>query len=142
MHLPVRERIFAAPASRGHLFPINRMPPERQVYLAFIFLGIAVDEGCISFLNFVPLELTGQALVRLIRFGHNQQSRCFFVETMYDPRSQDAADAGKVRAMVKDGIHNCILKVTRSRMYDHSRRFVNHQDVLIFVNDRQGKVLR
>jgi hypothetical protein len=103
--------------------------------LAFIFLGIAIYEGYVSFFNLVPLELTGQTLVRLIRFGHNQQSRSSFVETMDDSRSQDAADAGKVLAMVKDGIHHGILKVSRRRVNNHARRFVNHQDMLIFVND-------
>jgi hypothetical protein len=87
-------------------------------------------------------ELPGQPFVRDIGLGHDQQARGILVDAMDDPRPRDAADARKLAtAMVQQGVDQRTIGIARRRVDDQPRRLVDHDQVRVFVNDRQRNIL-
>ena len=70
-----------------------------------------------------------------IRFGHHHDAGRIFVETMNDSGSFDAADAGKIPAVMEEGVDQGAGRVAGGRVNDEARRFVDDQQVVIFVQN-------
>ena len=61
---------------------------------------------------------------------------------MHDARALDAANPAQAAlAMVEEGVDQRAGRVPGSRVYHQIGRFVDHQQVIIFVQDIQGNVL-
>jgi hypothetical protein len=79
--------------------------------------------------------------VGLIILGYHHDAGGVFIETMDNTRSQHAIDPGKILAVMDQGIDQCPRRISCSRMNDHPRGFVKHDDGWIFIKDRNRKGL-
>jgi hypothetical protein len=52
------------------------------------------------------------------------------------------ADAAEIVDVVQQGIHECAARVSRRRMDDHAGRFVDHDEIVILIEDRQRQRFR
>jgi hypothetical protein len=118
------------------------MPSNGLIDRPFVFFRISIRQRLVKLSNLMPLELLRQTPMRRIGFGYQQQAGGLLIQAVDDPRSQDAADAGKVPAMEKQGIDHGSPAMSRRRMDNDSRRLIDHHNVPIFVNDVQGNVFR
>ena len=88
-------------------------------------------------------KLLAQTAVSFIIFGNDQQTASVFVNTVDDARTFYTADAGKaVPTMVKQGINQSSAMRSGRRMYSHSCRFVDNQQVIVFINNVQRNIFR
>jgi hypothetical protein len=75
----------------------------------------------------------------LIVFGDDHHAGSIFVQSVYDPWSQDAIDAGEIVTMIKQGVDQRTGGISISRMNDHARRLIDHDDRWILIKDREGE---
>jgi hypothetical protein len=73
--------------------------------------------------------------VRFVVFCDDQAATRFFIKTMHDSRPFFPANSGKFREMMEQRIHQCVLAVTRARMNDQPGRFVDYDQVFIFIKN-------
>jgi len=73
--------------------------------------------------------------VRFIGLGGDNQSGGILVQPVHNPRAQNPANAGKIMAMKKQRIDECLVRIAGCRMHHHSCRFVNHNDRAVFINN-------
>ena len=77
----------------------------------------------------------------LVVLGHNDATTGLLVESVDDTGSVLLRSCGEGASMVEQGIDKSALFVSRSDMDDHSGRFVDHQQIGIFMEDLQGNIL-
>ena len=101
-------------------------------------VGHAVTEGAVLPFDTVRGELVGQAVMRRVRFRHDQKPARILVDPVHDTRPFFAADARKVAAeMVQQRIDQCARDRARRGMDDHAGGLVDDDQVRILVNDLQ-----
>ena len=89
------------------------------------------------------LQLRGNALMRQIVFADDHRACCVPVNAMHDTGPHDAVNAGKrLSAVVHNRIDKSSLVVTRGGMNHHALRLVDHQNVLIFIQNIERKIFR
>ena len=72
-------------------------------------------------------------------FLHHHQTGGVLIQTVHDPRARHIGDR---RIVVQQRIQHSTVRVARARMHNQIARFVNHEDVIIFVNDIERNILR
>ncbi|MNN50120.1 hypothetical protein D3C81_1646930 [compost metagenome] len=77
--------------------------------------------------------------MRLERLGHHHQAGGVLVEAVDDAA---ARHAGQLGGMVQQGVEQGAVGMPGGRMHDQPRRLVQHQDLLVFVDDVQLDILR
>ena len=85
------------------------------------------------------LQLSNQLGVRLQRLGHHHQAGGVLVQTMHDTGARHIDD---VRHMVQQGIEQGAIGMPGSRVHHQPSRLVDHQQVIVLVNDVQRDILR
>lgn len=80
--------------------------------------------------------------MRLIVLGHDQTSARILVEPMHNAGPFLASDPGKRRAMMKQGVDQSVLAMTRARMDDQAGRFVQDDEIIVFEENMQWDRLR
>ena len=108
-------------------YRVRRATHYRQVLLAYApSVGIALD-SCVD----------------LCRDRHEDDTRCPFVEARDDPRLEVTVPTGSGLAqMPEEPIEQGSRPVLICRVDDHSRRFVDRDQVLIFIQNREADWLR
>ena len=80
--------------------------------------------------------------MRVVVFCNHQAAAGFLVQAMHDARPGHAAHAAEAGAtMVQQRVDQGVLRMARARMHDQSRRFVEHEQILVFVKNIQGHFL-
>src|SRR5215471_8927227 len=87
-------------------------------------------------------KLRGQAAMRFVIFRDNETAARFLVEPMDNAGSFFSADAGEFWKMMKQGVHERVLALTGPRMNDQSRRFIDHDQIVVFVKNVERNRLR
>ncbi len=73
--------------------------------------------------------------VRAIIFGDDDQARRIPVEPVHDARTSFVAHAFEIGRVSQHRVDQRAAGVAGCRMYDHPRRFVNHDQIAVFVDD-------
>ncbi len=68
-------------------------------------------------------------------FCCEQDPRGFFVQAVDDPRSQGVLVRGQAAAMGQECVDEGAAWVARSRMNDHSHRFIDSDEMLVFIKN-------
>ena len=83
-------------------------------------------------------ELLGQAMVRPVVLGHDQKPAGVLVEAVHDAGPPDAADAGQAFAAMGDQrIDQRAGLVAGAGVHHQSRGLVDHDQVLVLIDDRE-----
>ena len=69
--------------------------------------------------------------------GHQQEPRGVFIEPMHDAWAFFPANARQCLAVKEQGIDQSTTGMTRARMHHQARRFVDHQEGVVFVDNLQ-----
>ena len=78
-----------------------------------------------------------------IVFGHNQQAAGIFIDTMYDSRTQHAADSGqRIPAVCQQRVDQRAGIIAGRRMDHHALRLIHHQQIAVLVDNIQRNRLR
>lgn len=105
--------------------------------------GHAADEGKITPVNAVLLELPRQTLMGPVRLGNDEEPGRVLVDAVHDPWPSNAADARKLPGTVmKQRIDECAIRISGGGMDDHASRLVDDDEMLVLVNDDQIDLLR
>ena len=88
-------------------------------------------------------ELRRQRLMRAIILGDHQEAARVLVEPVHDARPPHAADARQaVAAMGDERVDERAARMPRRRMHDEPGRLVDHDEVVVLVDDRERNRLR
>src|SRR2546425_901689 len=126
--------------AHGHLHASLRVAPDGTLDEPAWPLRPAPHERLVRLLDRARLELVGERPVRGVGLGDHQDTRGLFVEPVDDSRSFDAADAGEIGAVVKQGVHQRAAARARAGMDRHPGGLVKDQEIgrLVEDRDRQG----
>ena len=87
-------------------------------------------------------EKVGKAPMRGVGLGDDQKAGRVLVEPVDDARPPDPADAGEARAAMADQrIDQGAIGMARRRMDDEPGRLVDHDQMLVLVDDIKRHVL-
>ena len=76
-------------------------------------------------------------------FAGHQKSRGILVDSVDDSRPELPIDAGKaVPAVEQQGVYQGACAVACRRVHHHALGFIDHDEILILVDDVQGDVFR
>lgn len=135
-------RWLAAAHDHGHLLAVARAAADVAGDLAGRRPRLAPDQRQVAALDGPGRELLHQALVRLLGLGGDDQAAGVLVQAVHDAGPAHAADALQAVAAVGDqGVHQGAVRVAGRRVHDQARGFVDHDQVLVFMDDRQGNIL-
>ena len=97
------------------------------------------DHGPVGLGNLPPAELRHQMNPCGLGLRGNEAAARVLVETVDDAGPVTAANPCNLRTMVKQRVDEGATHVARRRMHDHPRGLVDHDDVLVFVQNLQGQ---
>ena len=85
------------------------------------------------------LKLGGQPVMGAVGFRHDQQPRGVLVDAVHDAGALFPANARqRIAAMRQQRVDQRTRRAARSRMNDHARGLVDHDQVIILMRDDQG----
>src|SRR5262245_59335297 len=117
------------------------MPPDRGVdRTAGTFEG-PNNERQIDFRYLTLGEFSRELLMRLVIFRHDETTARLLVETMNNAGTMFSADPGESGAMMKQGVDQSMRLVPGARMHDQPRRFVEHEQVVVFEENLERNFL-
>lgn len=76
-----------------------------------------------------------ERLIRLLRTRSDEQTRCIGVETMNDAGTRSIAHITNPGVVMEQGIDECMVGIAGAGMNDETGRFVDDEDIVIFVDD-------
>ena len=134
--LVLGHRVFRSSRTGRELFAFFGIAANRQFNEPVAFLWYAPDKRFIYASNGVLFELRCQMPVSDIRLGNHHYSRCLFIQSMDEAwplltTNRRDRPSGCLKVM-QQGVDQRSRPVTRCRMHDDARRFVEDQQVLVF----------
>jgi transcriptional accessory protein Tex/SPT6 len=60
---------------------------------------------------------------------------------VHNPRPQNAVDAGEIFTVKKKGVDQCSRRISVSRVNNHTRRLVNHDEGWVLMENVERKRL-
>ena len=139
-HEPVGASLAPA-GNHGHALAVGGMAADGRVHEALALAEIADDDGHVCPVHRVGLDLLGQAHVRPVVLGHQQQARRVLVDAVDDARADLAADAREVVQPRQQRVDQRARLVARRGMDDHARGLEHHRHVVVLIEDVQRDVL-
>jgi hypothetical protein len=109
---------------------------------AAILLHYAVDQGEISLLHLAIGELFGEAPMRDVVLGYQEDAAGVAVEAVNDAGPQFAGVAGESAEAMQERVHQRAGMDACPGMYDHAGGLIDGHDVRIFVEDGERDLLR
>src|SRR5512136_464274 len=117
------------------------MASDLRIHLSF--LGkLAEDDSQILSRGGVSLELFREASMGDIIFGRHQNAAGILVQAVDDPWPKNPSDSSQVATVVEEGVDQGAGVVPRPRVNNHSRRFIDDQQVAILIKDTKREGLR
>src|SRR3989338_7221234 len=83
---------------------IRRTPSNGAVNDSFVLLHLAIDKRPIFLLHIPPLELLLYMQKRFLRFGNNENPRCFSINSMHDAGAVNQGARRKLQRL-SDSFH-------------------------------------
>ncbi len=133
--------MFAMPVNHGETFAVLGMTTDIRFDTSH-FLGILpVNESFVDTLDRMLGKLLGQPVLRRIIFGGHDETGRVLIEPMDDSGTYDSPYTGEIGTVRQKRIHHSPIGISSRRMYHHPRRFVNHDQIVIFIGDTERNFL-
>jgi hypothetical protein len=114
---------------------VGRIPSQRSLNDAGIRWRATIDQSQVLFLYFPIGKLGLEPTVGRVILGHQDQTRRALVQAVNHPRSTLAPHAFQLGCMCQGGVNEGSPLVTGRGMHHHTRRLIDHQQVIIFIDD-------
>jgi len=125
----------------GHLQAIVRVAGYLATYGASVVLQGAPHEGVVVALGGLVEELHAERGLGVGGLGHHEQSRGVLVDAVHEAYAGVVGVVvGIVAQMPGDGIDERAAIVAAAGVYDHTSRFVDDHEIVVFVYDVEGDV--
>ncbi len=136
-HTIVTDRRLATLHHR-HALALLAVPTDRRIHRA-AGDDHSDDDRLVDATDAARLQLLDQAGLRLQGLGHDHQAGGVLVQAMNDA---GARDVDQIRYVMQQRIEQCAVGVARSGVHDQPGGLVDHQNLIILVNDLERYVLR
>ena len=140
-HAPVRARGAAVAPPRSHARAMVQIARDRQADGPRVLLQPAMHQRQVSFLYLPCRELPAQCGVHGVIPRHHQHPRSIFIQAVHDARPQRPRHAGERSVAVQQRVHHGSAGVARAGMHDHPGMLVEHQHVVIFIENLERQIL-
>ena len=129
---------LAASARRGdrHQLALRVVAPDRRLDAPAGRGRLAIHQCQIKLLGLAQAELVLQPAVGLLILGQQDQARSLLIQPVYHSRPLLAAHPLDIRGMRQRGVHQRPAVMPRRRVHHHPGRLIDHDQVLIFENNR------
>ena len=141
-HPPARDRALPLPHGKDrHALAVTGIATDRRVHDARRRAHASVYDRDVTALHRAGHELSRQRVIRAWRLRDDEETRRVLVESRHDAGPACATD-GCDRRRVREGCcRERGVRVARAGMYDHTRRLVDDEHVVVLVDDRQRERL-
>ena len=140
-HFPIGFR-RTTPATDRHPLAGDGVTADGSIPRACISAGTSEDESEIGFFRFPVTELSAEFAVCGIIFGGDENAGGFAIEAVNDARAIGGAPGGELAfAMVKEGGGEGSGGATCTGVNVHAGGFVDDEDVIVLMEDVEGKIL-
>ena len=143
-HVVVRDgRATGAGIEDGLLLSIDRVTADVSEDGPRGLDGSSLGGGEVKLGGLAVGELLQEGLEGAIVLGGHDATAGVLVETVNDAWAFDAADAREFSAaVVEEGVDESAIGIAGGRVHDHADRFVDDEEVVVFVDDVEGQILR
>jgi hypothetical protein len=131
----------SATLNYSHLLPVSGVSTYRLLDPPFAIAQATPDEGHIAPVDRSGLQLLRQSSVRSIVLGNHQKSGGILVESMHDSGANDPIDTRQMVAVSKHCVDKCSCTNWTSRVDNHPRGLVYHEQVFILIKNIQRDLL-
>ena len=100
---------------------------------AVFLLQQTLSQSNVTPFDRMVLELAGQRVMGRFILGGDKHTRSILVQPMDNPRTQLTTNACQVLTMAQEGIDQGSTMMARGRVYNHSGRFVNNNQMGVFI---------
>jgi hypothetical protein len=125
----------------GPALTILHIPAERSFDATLVLLHPSVHQRKIRFLDGAILELSNERVIGRVALGEEDDAAGLFVEAVDDAGPLGSSDTSQ-RAPMEQAQQEGAPAVPRAGIDDPSRGLIDHDEVLIFVEDGQRHRLR
>ena len=127
----------------GHQHAVPRVAADVGGDGALVLLHDAPHQGTVAATGGLQQELVAQGGLGIGRFGHDQQAGRVLVDAVDEAHVRVVGIvAGIVLQVPGDGVDQRAVPVAVAGMHHEARRLVDHQHVVVLIDDVQGDVLR
>ena len=131
---------FAAEFAHGHFAPMDRMAANGRINFGGSGRRPSPNEGEIFACELAVLSVAGELLCESVMgeigFSGDDQAACIHIKAVDDAGALLAANAGEASAaMVEQRIDERVVAMAARRMNRQARRFVDHDQVIIFIDN-------
>src|SRR6266571_2038278 len=138
---PIDRKSRAAAAHHSHAYAIARIASNGLIDLPGALNENSVDQRNVRLKDFARAKLIREFLVSVFGLGDNHQSGRLLVETVHDAGANRACPRRELLKMISKTVGQCARLITSRRMNNHACRFVNNNQIVIFVNDLDWNIL-
>lgn len=133
---------LSSPWQDCHLLPVFRIAADIAADFTLRGVGNATHHGQIGAFHTVIGKLFGQGGMGDVSLGGHHKATGILIETVDDAGPLDSADARQgIAAMSEKSIDQSAVRVAGCGMHNQPRRFVDDDELVIFVNHMKGNVL-
>ena len=127
----------------SHLHTVTRVSADIAFDPSFVIAYDAPYECTVFTLGRLMEKLHAQMRLCFRLFGDNQQAGRIFIDTMDESQGRIIGIVGRIVFQIPGkGIHQRAGIVSVSGMHDQPCRFVDHQQIVIFVHDFYRNIFR
>ena len=143
-HAVVSDRLPSAAGQRqrGHPLPLPGVSPDGGFDTPLQGFQMALQQRQIALGDRPRLELRLQVLANRFVLGCDDQAGGVLVQTMHDARPLLVASIRQIGAVRQQSVDQRAAPVAVRWMHDHPRRFVDHQQVTVFIHHIKGDGFR
>jgi hypothetical protein len=124
-----------------HFLPLLGMPSDGSVDRAGDVGQSPVNQTQVFPSHAPSLDLLLQMLLRPSGFGHHHHPGCVLIQTMDNARTLFVRHRQEIGTVGQQGIDQRTVPMTGRWMHHQPRRFVEDQQLLIFIENVQGNGL-
>ena len=103
-------------------------------------LEAALDQREVGLVHATLAELAREARVGPLVLCDNDEAGRVLIEAVHDAGPLHAADARQVGAVPQQRVDQRVLRVPRARVHGHARGLIDHDEVLVLIDDGEGDI--
>ena len=137
-------RVFAETSVREnrHLHPVFQVSSDVSCNRSFIVGHISPYKCPVKPFGGPVEKLFRQETQRILIFGDNQKSGSIFVDPVHEPYPVEIRFLAVLFEMKRQRVHQCSRIIAVTWMNDHTGIFVYYHQIIIFIHDVDGNILR
>ncbi len=125
----------------GHFLPVLWMPTYRKSNLPLTLWQASDHDSSIGFAHLSRFKLFSEGFQRRLILGDEQDAGRILIKSMDDPRTERCF-FNIPSPVCQQGVHHRPMPLTGGGMYNHTGRFVNRGQTVIFIQDIERNIFR